>query len=174
MRLFLTATFLLVGLVVGCSSEADYLELTWMEFDQDPDGGWRPLAHAGDYAGAAKMIEIYLAHHRDLPDAQRGYSTLHAGQLLALNGETDRAIAFFEKAVVAGMPPEFPQTFNALVAGELSFLQGDMAGVRAARDEAAAMPGLTMRDSMFIESLGVLLESEGKTYRQVFDEAVEE
>ena len=96
MRLFLTVAFLLVGLVVGCSSEADYLELTWMEFDQDPDGGWRPLAHAGDYAGAAKMIEIYLAHHPDLPDAPRGYSTLHAGQLLALNGETDRAIAFFE------------------------------------------------------------------------------
>ena len=71
------------------------------------------------------------------------------------------------------LPPEFPRTFNALVASELSFLRGDMAGVRAARDRAAAMPGLTDRDSLFIHGMEILLESEGKTYRQVFDEAVE-
>jgi tetratricopeptide (TPR) repeat protein len=161
----------LIFLITGCGGEPDYLQLAWQEFDQNPDRGWRPVAQAGDYAGAAAMIENYLAHHTDLPDAQRGYSTLHAGQLLALDGEVERAMVYYERAAVVDMPPDFPPTFNSLVTGELSFLRGDMAGLRAALDQAVAMPGLTRRDSLFIQALEVLAASEGKTFRQVFDEA---
>jgi hypothetical protein len=165
---------LVLATVLGCGGRDEaFLDLAWEDFDQDPTGGWRTTADNGDYPGAARMIETYLAHRDDLLPAQIGYSRFHAGQLWALHGETDRALTLFDQATVTDMPPEFPQSFNALVLGTRSFLRGDMVAVRGAHDEVAAMPGLTMRDSMFLEALEVLSNSEGMTYLEVYEAAVE-
>lgn len=166
----------LASLVSGCGTTPDaaYLDLTWQEFDQNPSGGWRPLADAGDYAGAASMIENYLNHREDLLDAQRGYSTFHAGQLWALHGETDRALGLLDRATVANMPEEFPRAFNPLVAGTRAFLRDDTVALRAARDEAAALSNRTEREEQFLGALETLLENEGLTYREVFEIATAE
>ncbi len=171
---FLLATILLAT-VMGCGGTSDesYLDLSWNDFDQSPTSGWRPLADNEDYPGAARMIENYLDHRHDILPAQRGYSIFHAGQLWALHGETEKALVLFDAATVADMPPDFPQSFNALVIGTRSFLRADMASVRAARDEVAAMQGLTSRDSMFHDALDLLTRSEGLTYLEVFNIAVE-
>jgi hypothetical protein len=170
---WLTAILFLA--VIGCRAGEDeaFLDLSWEAFDQSPTSGWRPLAGRGDYAGAARMIEAYLDHRHDILPAQRGYSRFHAGQLRALHGETDEALLHFDRATVTDMPPEFPQSFNVLVVGTRSFLRDDMAAVRAARDEVAAMTGLTARDSMFLDALDLLTRCEGLTYREVYDVAVE-
>jgi tetratricopeptide (TPR) repeat protein len=159
---------------MGCQTggEKDFLRLSWEDFDQNPASGWRPLAEDGDYAGAARMIEDYLANRKDLLDAQRGYSRFHAGQLWALAGKTEQALELLDQATVTDMPPEFPQSFNALVSGTRGFLRGDMETVRESRDRVAAMPGLTARDSMFLEALELLSRSEGLTYLEVYAEAV--
>lgn len=164
---------LVLAAAAGCRGEEheSYLQLSWDEFDQTATSGWRPVAARSDYADAARMIETYLERHRDLPAPQRGYCLFHAGQLWALHGDTDRALAHMDRASVAQMPPEFPQSFNALVAGTRAFLRGDMAAVRAARDKVAAMSGLTSRDVEFLEALDLLACSEGLTYREVYAEA---
>lgn len=169
---------LLIALVsvtlLGCSSGNEaFLSLAWEDFDQNPASGWRPLAESGDYPEAARMIEIYLNHRDDLLPAQLGYSRFHAGQLWAMHGETDRALALFDQATVSDMPSEFPRSFNSLVIGTRSFLRGNMPAVVAARDKVAAMPGLTSRDSMFLEALELLSNSEGLTYLEVYAAATE-
>ena len=163
------AVIAMASLFFGCGTTPDaaYLNLTWEEFDQDPSGGWRPLADAGDYAGAASMIENYLNHREDLLDAQRGYSTFHAGQLWALHGETDRALGLLDRAAVANMPEEFPRAFNPLVAGTRAFLSKDTDTLRAARDEAAALSNRTEREEQFLGALETLLENEGRAQRIV-------
>jgi hypothetical protein len=168
------AALLLIA-AAGCRGEAPdaYLQLSWEEFDQTPTSGWRPLAAGGDYAGAARMIEAYLERHDDLPAPQRGYSLFHAGQLWALHGDTERALAHIDRATVPDMPPEFPRSFNALVAGTRGFLRGDTATVRAARDRVAALPDRTARDDEFLEALELLARSEGLTYREVYAAAIE-
>jgi hypothetical protein len=166
-----------VGVVLvlaGCGGgQKAFLDLSREDFDQSPTTGWRPLAERGDFAGAARMIETYLDQRDDILPAERGYSTFHAGQLLALSGDTERALAHLDQAIVDDMPPEFPRSFNALVVGTRSFLRQDMAAVRAARDEVAAMPSLTARDRIFLEALDLLADSEGLTYREIYNKAVE-
>ena len=170
---WLAAIVIAVGLGCGTDGENTFLRLSWEDFDQNPSSGWRPLAERKDYAGAARMIETYLDHRDDLLLAQQGYSRFHAGQLWAIHGETEKALVHFDLATVTDMPPEFPQSFNALVTGTRSFLRNDMVAVRAARDQVAAMPGLTPRDSMFLEALDLLSRSEGLTYQEVYALAIE-
>ncbi len=166
---------ILLAAVMGCGANGKepYLRLSWDDFDQSPTSGWRPLAGRQEYAAAARMIENYLDHRKDLLPAQRGYSRFHAGQLWALHGETEKALVLFDRATVTDMPPEFPQSFIALVVGTRSFLRTDMANVRAARNKVAAMPGLTTRDSIFLDALDLLTRSEGLTYLEVYTVAVE-
>lgn len=166
---------LVLTAVMGCGGREDaFLDLAWEDFDQNPTSGWRPLAERGDYAEAARMIEEYLVHHDDLLPAQRGYSRFHAGQLWAMHGDTGKALGFIDRATVADMPSEFPQSFNALVAGTRSFLRDDWVAVRAARDEVAAMPDLTPRDREFLGALELLASSEGLSYQEVYAAAMEE
>lgn len=169
--LCLAVTILLA--LTGCGGQDAYLDLAWEDFDQNPERGWRPLAEKGDYPGAALMIESYLDHRDDLLAAQRGYSHFHAGQLWALNGEYDRALEHIDQATVTDMPAEFPRSFNALARGTAAFLRGDMVAVRAARDQAAALPEMTERDRMFLGALELLADSEGLSYLEVYELAVE-
>lgn len=163
----------ILAALIGCGGQDSYLDLAWEDFDQNPDGGWRPLADSGDYEGAARMIESYLDHHLDLAPAQRGYSRFHAGQLWALHGDTERALGLIDQAMVEDLPPDFPQSFNALVEGTRCFLRGDMTGARTARDEAAAVHDPGPRDLDFLGALELLADSEGLTYREVYARAIE-
>jgi hypothetical protein len=120
------------------------------------------------------MIEDYLDHRDDLNPAQRGYSTFHAGQLWALHGETERALGLLDRATIEDYPAEFPRAFNPLVVGTRAFLRNDVETLRAARDEVAALGDRTPRDDQFLEALEMLIQSEGLTYREVYDRVVEE
>ena len=152
----------------GSDEQPDYLELSYDEFDQSPDSGWRLLAQREDFAAAAVMIETYLAGKSGLIEAQRGYLHFHAGQLWALDGQYPKAIELIKRAPVNPMPADFPQTFNALAVGTLAFLEGRMDGVRSARDDVRAMNALTSTDSLFLEALEHLATQEGKSYYEVY------
>ena len=146
----------------------EMVALDYFGFDQSPDTGWRPYAERKEYGRAADFIDHYLAPRGDLIAAQRAYLHLHAGQLRAYAGDEARALEHLDQAYVDpdSMPDRFPRSFNALVSGERAFMRGDMAGVRAAAEEIRAMPGLTGRDSMFLEGVELLLTQEGKSFRE--------
>ena len=154
--------------VGGCGSgdntASEMLELSWREFDQSPNSGWRPIADNKEYARAAKLIEYYLESKSGLNQGQTAYLHFHAAVLHAYEDNIERAIEHFRSASVDSFPAGFPQSWNALVKGELAFLLKNMDSVRAARDEIAAMPSLTARDSMFLMGLEFLSTQEGISY----------
>lgn len=155
---------------LGCNSGGDppseMLELSWREFDQSPGAGWRAIADRGEYARAAKLIEYYLENKSGLEDGQMAYLHFHAAVLHAYEDNYEPAIEHLHVASVDSFPPGFPQSWNALVKGELAFMLKDMDGVRSARDEVAAMQSLTARDSMFLKGLEFLSTKEGMSYSE--------
>jgi hypothetical protein len=168
---FTLAAVVLVLAGTSCESDSpqkNLLHLTYLQFDQNPDSGWRPVAEREDFMGAARMIELYLEGKEGLEEAEIAYLHFHAGQLWALHGEYEKAINHIDRAHVAAMPAGFPQSFNALVAGTRAFLVGNMEAVRSARDDVKAMSALTMRDSTFLGALEHLSTQEGRTYYEVF------
>lgn len=150
----------------GDNSASEILELSWREFDQSPGAGWRAIADRGEYARAAKLIEYYLENKAGLEHGQIAYLHFHAAVLHGYEDDYEPAIAHLRLASVDSFPPGFPQSWNALVKGELAFMLKDMDGVRSARDEVAAMPSLTARDSMFLKGLEYLSTVEGMSYSE--------
>lgn len=150
----------------------EMVALNYWQFDQDVNGGWRPYADGGEYARAADLIDHYLAHRTNLIEAQVGYLHLHAGELRAYDGDNKRALEHLAQAYVRpdSMPARFPRSFNALAAGTLAFIAGDMEGVQKAAEAIRALPTLSMRDSMFLWSLEYLTTKEGKTYKEAEEE----
>ncbi|MEV8693194.1 hypothetical protein AB0014_25850, partial [Klebsiella pneumoniae] len=64
-------------------------------FDQNPKGGWRSLSDRKCYAEAAHLVRAYReAKRRKRPSIL----FWHEGQLRALLGQTDAAVALFDAA----------------------------------------------------------------------------
>jgi len=66
-------------------------------FDQDFSGGWRPV---GDKTGcaraAAALLIAYMDHSPHFNQARPGVIGWHAGQMLAMAGQVELAIPYFE------------------------------------------------------------------------------
>ena len=87
--------------LTACGVDADaldtYLEMDQHSFDQDFRGGWREVSEReGCGVGAATLIETYILFSQPSPPKSHGILRWHAGQILAGENETARAIAFFQ------------------------------------------------------------------------------
>ena len=105
-----------------CSYDLDaMLALDQQAFDQDMDGGWRPLGQRdGCKAAAAELI-------REWRQAKRAHDSIlywHEGQMRAFAGQTEQAIALFQLTYTA---PEEDADFgwNHYVSGTIAFLTRD-------------------------------------------------
>ena len=133
-----------------CVPERDaLLNLDYWTFDQDNERGWRAVMNVpGCESAAADLIADYHKQLREKgepvvvnyegqnitmsPNGEMTMLYWHEGQVRAFSGETEAAIALFEKSL---SPPE--QNFmgwNDYVTGSIAFLKKD----RAALDEATA------------------------------------
>jgi hypothetical protein len=120
-----------------CDVDADgfdrLLTMDQAAFDQDFDGGWRAVAKAqGCRLAAATVIEAYLLHSRPSPPPSSMLLRWHAGQMLAMEGLTNRALAYFQGTYKQGDDPDTP-AWNLYVDATIAFLRGDRAGLEAAR-----------------------------------------
>lgn len=122
---------------------ADYLKLDFKSFDQTlPDGGWRGLANRGCELEATKLVEIYHLHHFDILEAwQSRILYWHAGQVYAMQGLTELAIARFEKSFDPLEKADAPLKWNSYVRGSIAFLKRDKDGLIKARDHLRAGNG---------------------------------
>ncbi len=165
-----------VGLLTGCEdpSEPAFLQLSWEDFDQNPEQGWRPIAAEGAFGEAAAMIERYLEHHPDLPPGPMAYSRFHAGQLRAMNGETAVALEHMDAVDIESIPPEYPPTLPLLVDGTRHFLRGNAAEVERCLEAARAVAPRSEMDREFVGALDLLSRSSGLTYAEVYARAMDE
>ncbi len=110
------------------------MALSQHDFDQDLQGGWRPLAdRAGCRLVAADLIRDYRRTHQ----SEDRILYWHEGQLRGLEGQTEAAISLFERARrsdtdVIG--------WNHYVDATIAFLRRDREGVLASRARLVALP----------------------------------
>lgn len=117
------------------------LQLTPDAFDQDRNGGWRTLAsRTGCEKAAADLIKTYIARNWGRID-QGSLHILywHAGQLQAQAGDGRLAIPL----LMAGVAPDqrrLDMGFHEYALGTIAFLNGDLAGLKAARQRLSVLP----------------------------------
>lgn len=117
------------------------LSLTPEKFDQDLMGGWRKLAaKPGCEEAAASLIQKYIEVNADtIPIGSLHPMYWHVGQLKAFAGDSEGAIPF----LMAGVNPSQRGRdigFHHYAQGTMAFLDGDLAGLKAARDRLSALP----------------------------------
>ncbi len=124
--------------LTACDVDAErfdaLMQLEHDAFDQDMDGGWRAVARQdGCEHAAADLLVAYMGHSPHFNPEQPGVIGWHAGQLLAVAGETEQAIPYFEARRVG------ERDWVLYVDASLAFLQRDRAAAEAARAELAEL-----------------------------------
>lgn len=133
--MLLPAILLATAQVSPCDYDrAAMLALDQHMFDQDPNTGWRSLDRQGCEAEAADLIRAYR-NAKESPEPSILY--WHEGQVRAGLGQTEQAIALFEKSRT---PIEKFPGWNSYVDGSVAYLRRDLRGLRAARERLANLP----------------------------------
>jgi hypothetical protein len=116
-----------------CTYDKDaILGLSYKEFDQNPDAGWRKVAVPGCEEVAADLIIAWRTHH----NRQDKILFWHEGQLRAEAGQYQSAITLFKlsrktKAEDRGWG------WNIYVDGSIAFLKGDKKALQKAKRNLA-------------------------------------
>jgi hypothetical protein len=132
------------------------LALPWKQFDQTLGSGWRVYACRKDYAGAARLIETYLARRTDLTPAQRAVSNFHAAAELGHANRYEAALRHLESAEVPAGTRGVPEDWNELVMATRAFLLSDRKTLLASqrRVEMMASPAFPRSAAQYLEHLG--------------------
>lgn len=110
------------------------MALNPQSFDQDFSGGWRPVGNtSGCERAAADLLIAYMDHSPHFNPERPGVIGWHAGQMLAMAGEAELAIAYFDAA--RSVSPEW----NLYVDATLAFMHRDRPAAEAARAELATL-----------------------------------
>jgi len=141
-------------------------------FDQDMQGGWRPLAERpGCESAAADLIREY----RDFLQDRIPILYWHEGQLRANLGQNEEAARLMDRTRRAS-GDERAAWWNPYVDGTIAFLRGDRAALIAARARLAAAPRSAdmPADRAWPPNLAVLdglITCFGRPYRETFADA---
>jgi len=121
--------------VIGDVEQRKLLAMSFRDFDQRTDSGWRPFFEAGCVEASAEIVEAYIDRY---PDRAAAHPVLHfhAGQVRAFLGETQAAVAHMERAIEANDAAErgHGADWSRYVAATVAFLRGDRAALDSARD----------------------------------------
>ena len=114
------------------------LALSPEKFDQDPHGGWRPLADKVNCrAAAADLLASYRTANRvRMTLGELHLSFWHEGQMRAVLGDGRRAVPF----LLAGVDPSDTSDFADYALGTAAFLQHDHPALESARARLARTP----------------------------------
>ena len=126
-----------VDCLLSAAQLAEYLKLDYKGFDQTlPNGGWRGLDNKGCSLEATKLVEIYHLHHLGaLEDWQNRILYWHAGQVYAMLGQSELALARFKKSYNPNEKPDGSINWNGYVDGSIAFLEHDLNKLLKARDK---------------------------------------
>jgi len=141
LKLFLVVLAILLAAIpaIGYSSTSASaaddasVQKSFIQFDQNPNGGWRPLQLQRNYQGAADAILGYMSEHSaNLKTWQNASLAFHLGHVYALMDDRANAIHWFKKSLsyhAMGNP--------AYAEGFIAFLQNDKPALLADRHTVA-------------------------------------
>lgn len=116
------------------------LNLSFKQFDQQQDGGWRPLYAKQCYVQAAALLQAYMKRH---PDTVRQQYMLpfHTGQMFALAGHYGQAIDYMRKGYTDWKSETID--WNAFVDANIAFLEHDRSKLLIQRNRISQQPPLS-------------------------------
>ena len=135
--------------------------LSFDEFDQNMEGGWRLYANRMDFDSATQLIKLYLDKHPDLKSNEREVMSFHCGQMLALMDKNLDAIPYMEASKKKN---EDVMQWNIYVDATIAFLKKDKEAFSLKikeLEEKSIMPEDQNRNLMLLKRLE---ESFDKTY----------
>lgn len=114
------------------------LALSVEAFDQDLQGGWRPLGNRRECReAAAELLSAYRkARWKDFTSDQLHTNYWHEGQIRAALGQNDQAV----RMLLAGVSPSSIGGKEHYAIGTVAFLLRDRPMLQAARDRLALIP----------------------------------
>ena len=125
-----------------CIDDRDaLLAMSFENFDQDLDGGWRVIADRDEcQIEAADLLAEYRAQYEDDPNFH-GLSTLiwHEGQVRAGAAQTDQALILFRRSYKE-VTHDTDLAWNYYVDATIAFLEQDLAALDAAYAGLKAVP----------------------------------
>ena len=123
----------IAGFSASSTANAAAMQKAFLQFDQNPNGGWRPLQLQRDYQGAADAILQFMSQHSaNLNPVQNASLAFHLGHVYALMDDRADAIRWFRKSLSYHVMenPAYAQGF-------IAFLQNDKRALLADRHSVA-------------------------------------
>ncbi|MCA0131704.1 hypothetical protein [Winogradskyella alexanderae] len=139
------------------------MELSFYEFDQNMDGGWRYYSNKEDFESATTLIKLYLEKHQDIESAKRGIISFHCGQMLALLDKNEEAIPYME---ASKMKENDVMNWDVYVDATIAFLKKERETFdkkKAELKEKSRLPQDQNRNLIFLNKLEAHFD---KTYMQ--------
>jgi len=138
------------------------LTLSYQEFDQTMDSGFRPLAKLGCKKQAADLIEQYILHN----NADQNSLKWHVAQLRAFTGNYISAIK--NANLVLSEKEDFSKKalrWNDYVLATIAFLEKDKAKLIEHRNNVAAAKNEHYGNEMNMKLLDALIEHFDESYQ---------
>ncbi|NEZ04986.1 hypothetical protein G4Y73_12580 [Wenzhouxiangella sp. XN201] len=158
--------FSMVQADVDCQSlfekhlESD-MELSYQEFDQTMDSGFRVLGAKGCNEEAADLIEEYIR----VNSAEQRSLRWHIAQLRAMHGANAEAVRYAKSSLLDQEDfSERALRWNDYVLATIAFLEGDRKGLVRHRDKVAEGVGEHPGNELNLKLLDALIENFGADY----------
>jgi len=132
------------------------LDLSYKEFDQTPNKGWRAYFVIGDNISALKLIEAYIKEHeKTLKAFELRNLYLHLGQLYAFTDNYKDAIKTLPLAL--DKDDTINMEWNNYIKGLIAFLSHDLEKLKSHKDGV-------IKSLEYISKLNMLIKNYNKPY----------
>lgn len=149
---------------ISLAEEENILSLSYDEFDQTPNNGWRRYAELGCYHEMGVLIDKYLGQKKAaLTDWQVIGLTWHGGQMYAFANEYEIAKKRFEESINTNESADSPIRWNDYVYATIAFLNHDMPNLLLHRDNIAKGP-IFNGEKMNLDIVNKLIRHFGQPY----------
>ena len=135
--------------------EQKLLQLSYEQFDQTRDGGWRTLTQERRCSEAARLIERYATMHAQHLDPFKKFSlAFHAAQMYGMANASSDAIRKLEEARVL-----LPNSYNdSYVIGLLGYWKKDRVALQRAEESVRKLPDDNPAKAAQLKSVEALIE----------------
>ncbi|PCO05741.1 hypothetical protein AWR36_006940 [Microbulbifer flavimaris] len=111
---------------------AELMRLSFAEFDQDPEKGWRPFYEKRCFGAAQELLSMYIERNPGV--AKKNFMlNFHAGQMCAFTGDYEAAETYFRKSY-SGRVSSW-SNWDAFVDANIAFINSDISDLERAKSK---------------------------------------
>ena len=125
---------------INSEYEARMMRLSFSEFDQNPENGWRPYYEARCYDVAQELLSSYIDRNPEVAEKNHMLA-FHAGQMYAFTANYEVAETYFRRSY-SGKVSSW-SNWDAFVDANIAFINADYSGLEAAKTKIMQQETIT-------------------------------